>query len=175
MTPGELAQKYAAACFGIALEEWLGSLRAVNAAIEADQSVVAVLDDQSKPFVDRQRRIEALIPTRTSDAVRRFFGTLISNGDITLLPNVLADLERLAVSGPTAQMATVASAVELDASTRQRVEGSVRERYGQEIQVRFEVDSALIGGLMIRVGDEVIDASVAARLREIDGALRRAT
>jgi len=175
VTPGELAQKFAVACFGIALEEWLGSLRAVNAAIEADQSVVAVLDDQSKPFVDRQRRIEALIPPRTSNAVRSFFGTLISNGDIALLPAVLADLERLAVSGPTAKMATVASAIELDASTRQRVEGSVRERYGQEIQVRFEVDSALIGGLMIRVGDEVIDASVAARLREIDGALRRAT
>ena len=175
MTPGELAQKYATACFGIALEEWLRSLRAVSAALDADQSVAGTLDDQSRPFVDRQKRLEALIPTQTSDAVRRFFGTLISNGDVALLPLVLADLERLETSGPTAQMATVASAVELDAATRQRVEGSVRDRYGQELQVSFEVDAALIGGLMIRVGDEVIDASVATRLREIDDTLRRAT
>lgn len=175
MTPGELGQKYAAACFGIALEEWLASLRVVSRALETDRSVAIALDDQTTPFADRQRRIERLIPEHTPEAVRRFFGTLVSNGDVALLPRVLADLERISVAGPTAQTATVESAVELDATMRQQVERSVRDRYGQEVQVRFEVDPELIGGLLIRVGDEVIDGSVAARLRELGGTLRRAT
>ena len=173
MTPGELAQKYATACFGIALEDWLGSLRAVSTALDADRSVAPALDDQSTPFADRQRRMERLMPAETPAAVRRFFGTLLTNGDVALLPRVLDDLERMATAGPAAQTATVASAVELDAATRQQVSGSVRDQYGQEVQIRFEVDPQLIGGLLIRVGDEVIDGSVAARLRELDSTLRR--
>ena len=99
-----------------------------------------------------------------------FLDTLQSNGDMELLPRVVAILRRKT----TAQRATVTSAVELDAETRQRVEGSVRGRYGPEVQVRYEIDPELIGGLKIQVGDEVIDGSVAARLGELDGTLRRA-
>ena len=98
-----------------------------------------------------------------------FVDTLQSNGDVELLPRVVAILGRMA----TAQRATVTSAVELDAATRRQVEGSVRGRYGADVQIRYEVDSQLIGGLLIRVGDEVIDGSVAARLRELDSTLRR--
>lgn len=173
MNPDELAQKYATACFGIALEDWLGSLRAVGTALDADRSVATMLNDQSVSFTDRQRRMERLIPVDTPALVRRFFGTLLSNGDVEILPLVLGHLERLAIAGPAAQTATVASALELDADTQQKVEGSVRDRYGPDVQVRFEVDPALIGGLLIQVGDEVIDGSVAARLRELDSTLSR--
>lgn len=174
MNPGELAERYASACFGIALEGWIEALRAVSRALEADDSAAGALDDRAVPFADRQRRMEKVIPADTPDAVRRFFGTLLSNGDVALLPRVLAGLERLATAGPSAQVATVASAVELDADTRRQVEGSVRGRYGADVQIRYEVDAQLIGGLLIRVGDEVIDGSVAARLRELDSTLRRA-
>lgn len=174
MNPGELAERYASACFGIALEEWIEALRAVSRALAADESAAGVLDDRAAPFAERQRRMEKMIPADTPAAVRRFFGTLLSNGDVVLLPRVLAGLERLATAGPSAQLATVTSAVDLDAATRQQVEGSVRGRYGADVQIRYEVDPQLIGGLLIRVGDEVIDGSVAARLRELDGTLRRA-
>ena len=119
--------------------------------------------------------MERMIPADTPPTVRRFFGTLLSNGDAALLPRVLADLERLAVEGPAERLATVTSAVELDEATRQRVDRSVKGRYGRDVQIRYEVDPQLIGGLVIRVGDEVIDGSVAARLRELDSALRRAS
>lgn len=175
MTPGELAERYAVACFGIALEEWIGALRTVSRALQADPSAAGALDDRSAPFADRQRRMERMIPADTPPSVRRFFGTLLSNGDAALLPRVLADLERLATEGPAARLATVMSAVELDEATRQRVDRSVKGRYGKDVQVRYEVDPQLIGGLVIRVGDEVIDGSVAARLRELDSALRRAS
>ncbi len=174
MTPGDLAERYASACFGIALEEWIGSLRAVNRALEADRSAAEALDDRSTPFADRRRRLERMIPAAAPAAVRRFFGTLVSNRDVALLPRVLASLERLATAGPSARLATVMTAVELDEATRQQVERSVRSRYGGDLQVSYEVDPQLIGGLLIRVGDEVIDGTVAARLRELDGALRRA-
>ena len=174
MTPGELAERYASACFGIALEEWIGSLRAVSRALQADRAAADALDDRSAPFADRQRRMERMIPADTPPAVRRFFGTLVSNRHAALLPRVLAGLERLATAGPSARLATVTSAVQLDQETRQQVERSVRGRYGGDLQVSYEVDPQVIGGLLIRVGDQVIDGTVAARLRELDGALRRA-
>lgn len=174
MNPGDLAERYASACFGIALEEWIGSLRTVGQALAADRSAAAALDDRDAPFADRQRRMEQMIPADTPPAVRRFFGTLVSNRDVALLPRVLAGLERLATAGPSARLATVTSAADLDEETRQRVERSIRGRYGSDLQVGYQVDPQVIGGLLIRVGDEVIDGTVAARLRGLDGVLRRA-
>lgn len=174
MNPGDLAERYASACFGIALEEWIGSLRTVGRALAADRSAAASLDDRDAPFADRQRRMEQMIPADTPPAVRRFFGTLVSNRDVALLPRVLAGLERLATAGPSARLATVTSAADLDEETRQRVERSIRGRYGSDLQVGYQVDPQVIGGLLIRVGDEVIDGTVAARLRGLDGVLRRA-
>lgn len=174
MNPGDLAERYASACFGIALEEWIGSLRTVGRALAADRSAAASLDDRDAPFADRQRCMEQMIPADTPPAVRRFFGTLVSNRDVALLPRVLAGLERLATAGPSARLATVTSAADLDEETRQRVERSIRGRYGSDLQVGYQVDPQVIGGLLIRVGDEVIDGTVAARLRGLDGVLRRA-
>ena len=174
MTSDELAERYASACFEIALEDWISSIRSVISTMETDHSDIYALDNQSVPLADRQRRMDRMIPAETPSAVRKFFGTLLSNNDVSLLPRVLADLERMATKGPSVQTATVTSAIELDSEAQHQVEMSVRARYGSEGQIRYDFDPQLIGGLRIRVGDEVIDGNIAAQLRELDSTLRRA-
>ena len=73
--------------------------------------------------------------------------------------------------GPTPRLdALVRSAVPLADAERQELETRLRARYGHDLPITFEVDGAILGGLILRVGDRYIDGSVANRL----GQLRRA-
>ena len=54
--------------------------------------------------------------------------------------------------------------MELNEAQRQRITDDLNKRYGQSIKLDFTVDSSLIGGLIIRVGDQVLDNSLRTRL-----------
>ncbi|MES2995752.1 MAG: F0F1 ATP synthase subunit delta [Verrucomicrobiota bacterium] len=64
----------------------------------------------------------------------------------------------------------VESAVELDQTTRQRLFNDLALKYGNDLDVEYSVVSALLGGLRIRVGDDVFDGSVQGRLDRLANA-----
>lgn len=81
----------------------------------------------------------------------------------------LADLASLAAKRRERSVAYVRSAVELDAAQQDRLEATLTRIYSRPVALHVEVDPTLRGGLLIKIGDEVIDGSVAGRL----AALRR--
>lgn len=87
--------------------------------------------------------------------------------DLEGVKEALARLESDA-AGDAAE-AEVTSAVELTAAEREAIEDRLRRRHGKALTVRYRVEPAILGGLVMRVGDRYIDGSVAARL----GQLRR--
>jgi F-type H+-transporting ATPase subunit b len=77
-------------------------------------------------------------------------------------------LEGTEISGASAE---VTSALPLTADEQETVKKSVLTKVGQQASVAFRVDPAILGGLVIRVGDKVIDNSVAGQLEELRGKL----
>lgn len=77
---------------------------------------------------------------------------------------VLAALQRLTRLELERRKVTVESAVELDAATRQRVVSGLARQYGPDLVADYLVNPSLIGGLRIRVGNDVFDGSVRGRL-----------
>jgi F-type H+-transporting ATPase subunit delta len=75
------------------------------------------------------------------------------------------------LAGPPTQAldALVTSAVDLSAAQQESIGADLRQRYGADLKLSFAVDQALIGGLIIRVGDQVLDNSLRTRL----GAIQR--
>ncbi|TET52565.1 MAG: hypothetical protein E3J64_04905 [Anaerolineales bacterium] len=71
-------------------------------------------------------------------------------------------------------LAWVQSAVPLNDEQRRQVKRRLRERFGQEFVLRMEVDPSLVGGMVIRVQDQIIDGSVAGRLDALGERLRAA-
>ncbi len=71
-------------------------------------------------------------------------------------------------------MAWVRSAVPLTEEQRGLLKRRLRERFGEEFILRVEVDPSLIGGLVVRVKDQVLDSSVAGRLNALGERLRTA-
>ena len=83
----------------------------------------------------------------------------------------LDDLIEAAGARRERSVARVISAVEMtDAAAARRSAERLSEVYGRRIEVRYAVDPAIRGGLVVRVGDEVIDGSLASRLNDIRGA-----
>jgi len=167
----ELSRKYATAVFSQALEKWMVSLRTVEDKLSEDPKLAAELADSSRSFADKQKALDAIIPADADKYIKNFFYTMLKENDIGLLPNVVAELDRMMRGGPKVQLATVTTAYQLDDSEKEQFRAKLRAKYGQELELAFRVDSTIVGGAVIQVGDKIIDGSVATRLESISNLL----
>lgn len=120
-------------------------------------------------------------------SARRLFGLCQSNGrlDETKLRQVisglaeskprdyaaiLSALQRLVRLEFARREVTVESAVELDATSQQRVVAGLAKQYGPDLVVQYKITPDLLGGLRIRVGNDVFDGSVKGRLERLAAA-----
>ncbi len=83
---------------------------------------------------------------------------------------ILAALHRLLRLDLEKRKVAIESAIELDAITRQRVFNDLALKYGNDLDVQYFINPALLGGLRIRVGDDVFDGSVQGRLDRLANA-----
>jgi len=124
--------------------------------------------------------------TTTADAKRALLGQVVY-GKVTAVTEALAsqavarpegmpadDLDALSRQAAELQgqsVAVVTSAAELSAEQQSTLESKLATIYGREMTVHVQVDPDVIGGMVIRVGDEIIDGSVAGRLDAVRRAL----
>lgn len=83
---------------------------------------------------------------------------------------ILAGLARLLRAEENRKKVLVESARFLDPATEQRVRDSLAQSYGPGLQFQFRMNPDLMGGMKIRVGDDVIDSSVQARIKRLENA-----
>ncbi len=83
---------------------------------------------------------------------------------------ILAAIQRLTRLELERREVTVESAVEIDDSTRQRVVAGLAKQYGPDLVVQYQISPALLGGLRIRVGNDVFDGSVQGRIERLANA-----
>lgn len=114
---------------------------------------------------DAAQRIDAALPADALPQVRNFLLGLAKEGLLDQVPDVVTAFASYAESSATRALdAAVTSAVELSAAQRSTIESDLATRYGAGISVSYDVDPTLIGGLIIRVGDQVLDNSLRTRL-----------
>lgn len=83
---------------------------------------------------------------------------------------ILVALQRLTRLEIERREVTIESAVELDAPSRQRVVAGLANQYGPDLIVQYQITPDLLGGLRIRVGNDVFDGSVKGRLERLANA-----
>lgn len=112
-----------------------------------------------------QSQIAAALPPDSAPMVGRFLMGLAAAQKLDQLPAIVKAFERYTqVDGAALLDAQVTSAVELNDEQRQRIATDLRSRYGEQVRIEFDVDQSLIGGLIVRVGDQVLDNSLRTRL-----------
>jgi F-type H+-transporting ATPase subunit delta len=139
--------------------------------LDSDSALTTLLDDYS---ADPARRA-ALVRRLVEGKVRPTTVLLIEHAVVSQrkrsITHAIDDLLELAARRRQRSMARVVSAVELTAQQESRLAARLSEMYGRQITIRSAIDPDVLGGLVVRVGDEIIDGSVAARLIEARNAL----
>jgi F-type H+-transporting ATPase subunit delta len=165
------ARRYAEAAFEVAmrdgmLEQWRSELD-VAAAIVGDQRVLDVLANPAVPGERRSAALTDLLGTRVARPVLNLVQLMLRRGRIEQMPRVAAEFRRLddERQGITHAIATSATALTPDEVTA--LTARLEESTGGRISLDTEVDPSLLGGLVVRVGDRLIDGSVRGRLERL--------
>ena len=126
----------------------------------------------SKVAATTARRLFGLCQTngRLDDAKLRTVVSRLVESKPRDYAGILSALQRLTRLDLERRKVTVESAVELDEATRQRVVAGLAKQYGPDLVAQYQVNPALLGGLRIRVGNDVFDGSVKGRLDRLTNA-----
>jgi F-type H+-transporting ATPase subunit delta len=157
-------QDYAAAIYDLAFESWTRQLGSVQQALKADSVLRAKLDAPGVPTQEKLELLGQALPGGLGDQVRRFLGTLLEAGQMDQLDAILLEFDRLVRRRPERRLAQVSSAVPLTSEEQEALRAKLVDRFGLDLEFQFEVDASLIGGVYLRVGDQVVDGSVAGKL-----------
>jgi F-type H+-transporting ATPase subunit delta len=169
------ARPYAQAAFDEAqklnaLKAWSEMLLSLAEAVN-HPDVHAVV---TNPRVSRKQvegLVEALIGKEASAQQRNFVRILADNQRLLVLPEIAAIFESLKAEAEKTVNVVVDSAFELSAAQKDKIVSSLKKRLGREISLACNVDKQLLGGVVIRAGDKVIDGSARTRLGEMANAL----
>ena len=165
-------KRYAEAILQLAVEQdrvdqWGTDLDSLSQVL-LDEEFSSFLTHAQVPLPEKNRSIEAVFPD-IDPLVRNLVALLISRGSIKLIRDVHLSYSQLVDEYRGRQRVEVTSAVPLDAAEVERISRFVSELIQKEVVVSTEVDETILGGVIIQVGDQLLDGSVRSRLE----ALRR--
>ncbi len=109
--------------------------------------------------------------TPLTDAAKNFLRVVIGNGRVAVLPEIASQFRTLKNARNGLADATVFSAFPLEDAAQQELAVTLEKRFGRKLNLTVRLDRALIGGIRVVVGDEVLDTSVKARLEQMKAAL----
>lgn len=113
-------------------------------------------------------RVLAALPADVSREVKNLVLALGQERSLDRLPAVAAAFEQMTRrAGARPLTGEVISATALNPQQQERITAQLIARYGAELELRFSVDESLIGGLIIRVGDQVLDTSLRTRMAAV--------
>lgn len=162
------ANQYAQAIMQAMVDRWQGILASVSTALEQNPQVANTISEQSLGVEERIAALESILPADTPTELRNTLKLMVQEGSLDLLDQLgdaLAQVNSDHQGGPV--KAEVTSAIELSDEEQERMRNALRERHGDNLTFAFHVNPSLMGGLRVRVGDRLIDTSVASRLQSM--------
>ena len=167
----QLADTYAEALLGVVADE---QADAVAAELEAVVDLMGRIDGFEQLLTGgrlSRRELSAVVRRvfegRCSRAAAAFLSVLARRGRLSLLRRTVRSFRAMLDARQGKVAVVAATAAPLDADQQDHVRRSVAQVLGIEPIMKFTVDDGLLGGLVLRVGDRLYDASTAARLRRL--------
>jgi F-type H+-transporting ATPase subunit delta len=136
-------------------------------AMEASDELRNALTDATVPAPQRMAVVEELMGRNAHPVSTQLAAFLVGVGRGRELPAVADAFVRLAASERLAEVAEVRSAIPLDADQQARLAQALSTATGKQVEVKVIVDPSVMGGLVARIGDMVIDGTVRRRLEQL--------
>jgi F-type H+-transporting ATPase subunit delta len=154
------------------LERVEDELLSVARAVETAPELRSNLTDPQLPLEKKQGIIDELLDGRASSLTVGVIQLLLGQGRASELPAIATAVAAAAAASRDKELAEVRSAVPLDDETVDRIAAALGRATGRTVEVKVVVDPDLIGGIVARVGDTVIDGSIAKRMDSLRQAVR---
>jgi len=168
-----IARRYARALFGLTPES--GRTAEVVAATAAFARLFETETDLRRlllhPGVAGDVKTALVGRLVADETAREFLTVMMAKHRLVLLPLVAAELGRMYREAEGVVEAEVATAVPLDGEMEGALRGALERLTGKRVELTRRLEPALIGGVRLRVGDRVVDGTVAGYLREIREAM----
>ena len=166
-----IARPYAQAIFNIALEEaklkeWSEMLQFV-AAVAADAEMLDIIGNTN---INKDKLAQLFIDIsgkRLSEYGKNMIKVLADNRRLGYLPQIAQQFEILRAEAEKTIEAEVISAYEVSSEQQQQIADKLKARLGREVSLTCSIDKSLLGGVIIKAGDLVIDGSVIGQIQKL--------
>ncbi|MBD3646556.1 MAG: F0F1 ATP synthase subunit delta [Pseudomonadales bacterium] len=171
-----IARPYARAVFSKALDEdgglenWSRMLGLLALTVANDR-VKAALDDPRLTTADEAATLVGILEGELSGNGRNFVSVLAEYGRLMLLPRIWELYELLKANHEQTLDVEVVSAFEVTDEEKEKLMSSLKRKLQREINIDARVEQSLLGGVIIRAEDTVIDSSVRGKLEKLSQAL----
>lgn len=170
-----IARPYADAVFATAVEQaslpaWSDALQRLSAVIASPAAAQVV----GNPNLGSGQvaAIVADVAGALTNEQRNFVNLLADNERLAVLPEIAQQFQRLRHAHEQVVDAHVSSAYPLSDAQADDIRSTLQNKYGRKVELTVSIDPELLGGVSIRVGDEVMDASVRGKLAQLAVALK---
>ena len=173
-----LAGRYATALFGLARDEQqidavTRSLDSIEAAFAESNEFRTLVTSPLVGRADAAKAISALTPTLGVDPITaKFLTVLAGNGRLSELKAVIRVARQLAADHRGETTAEVTSAHPLDDAQVAQLKANLKTRVGRDVAIDAKVDPAILGGIVVRLGSQMIDASIRTKLNTLAHAMK---
>ncbi len=176
MERATLARPYAEAVAQLAAatdawQAWSDRL-ALLAAVAGDEQIAALAANPAVPTARIVDLIDTVCGPRLGAEGRNLLAVLAENKRLALLDEIVAQFEAIKTAREGVLDAHITSAYPLSDAQLAALGERLQQRFGRKVNVTQSVDAELIGGVLIRVGDEVMDASVRGGLQSLGATLK---
>ncbi|MFJ7195386.1 MULTISPECIES: F0F1 ATP synthase subunit delta [unclassified Streptomyces] len=134
--------------------------------VASDKGLRAALTDRSASASAKGQLLHSLLGGKARPATERLIARLVTQPRGRSLEEGLESLSKLAAERRERMVAVVTSAVPLSDRQKQRLGAALAKIYGRPMHLNLDVDPTVLGGIAVRVGDEVINGTISERLEE---------
>jgi len=171
------AKRYTQAVFGLAKEkgnfdQWQTELSRLDALV-SDPQAATVLASPNVSSLEKQQLLDSALAGASTE-IRNLAGLLLQRGRIEIVPEMNRIFQESVLRERGIAIAEVTTAEPLDVEGQAMVREQLRRLIGSDIELRLKTDPAIIGGVVARVGDQLIDGSVINQLRRLRARLAAA-
>ena len=170
--------RYASAIFDLAKSS--GSLDSVASEFDALGTVLKDNSELSDVIAspaysrDQQGAVMAQIGQKlgASDITRKFVGLMAQKGRLALLPDAMKGFSALLAEERGEETAEVVSAKPLSDMQRDALAQNLKSSFGKDVKIDASVDPSLLGGLIVKIGSKMVDASLKSKLERLELAMK---
>lgn len=173
-----IASRYATAIFELSkeaggLDALAGDVASLKTSLSESADLRALISSPVYSREDQGRAVSAIADKMgVSETLKNTLGLMASKRRLFVLPHLAEELSRLIAKEKGEVTADVIAAKPLTAEQEAKLAITLKERVGSDVKINMSVDESLIGGLIIKVGSQMIDTSIRSRLASLQNTMK---